>query len=381
MSAIELSGDSRSHLMAVLAALTRAGWSILSAPEGGSIIRNGQLIAMRSGDSEVRVRLFVYKVTGSGRAKPDERRIEITSTYQKGLPRPRGFSDVVLGYDTVSDVFVGVDPKRIEHGGQTGNASSFFDRDGLSGCQPDSILIRPRNARLFPGGLEFHAFLRPTRLAEYLFNFRNIHDGSYAGGGAFSGPAPSVSTPSLTAARAGGDQLILGGRPYRKVRKRIVQSLLDSFERGDIEALHRMCLGPEALLELKRQMEENGRLGEEFVLNTERRALRRAGRPDLAAKVKWVSQSSVFAGYDISSFEPSGRPKWIEVKATSGTHRVFEMSDHEWRTACRAGPKYYIYRVTSVRATPSLEVVRDPRALERSGSITKTASGWRVRLS
>ena len=82
-------------------------------------------------------------------------------------------------------------------------------------------------------------------------------------------------------------------------------------------------------------MEENGRLGEEFVLNYERRALRRAGHRDLAERVEWVSQESVCEGYDILSYEVSGDEKWIEVKATKGNRRVFEMSDHERSTAVR----------------------------------------------
>jgi hypothetical protein len=47
--------------------------------------------------------------------------------------------------------------------------------------------------------------------------------------------------------------------------------------------------------------------------------LRDAGRADLAAK---VSHTSVVegdgAGYDIRSFFPDGRPKYIEVKTTTG---------------------------------------------------------------
>jgi hypothetical protein len=59
-------------------------------------------------------------VTGSSRGRPEERRIEITSTYPKGLPHLAKFPDIVLGYDPITNLYVGVDPQRIEHGGPTG---------------------------------------------------------------------------------------------------------------------------------------------------------------------------------------------------------------------------------------------------------------------
>ena len=278
MSVTMISAPAKSHLIPVLRALVGAGWALSHAPDRGKLVRNSQKLVLRSGESDIRLRLFVYKVTGSGRQKPDERRIEITSTYQKGLRRLRGYPDVVLGYDATHDIFVGVDPKRIAHGGPTGNASSFFDREGLGWNREDEILIRPRKAKLFPGGLEFHAFIRPLRLAEYFFNLEAIHSGAYGGDGKYSGmSSTAVSTKlRIPAESAAGDLLILDGpRPShakRQVSKRVVQAI----EKGDIRSLSKRRLTPEQFLRAKRRMEENGRLGEEFVLNYERKALRRA---------------------------------------------------------------------------------------------------------
>jgi hypothetical protein len=51
--------------------------------------------------------------------------------------------------------------------------------------------------------------------------------------------------------------------------------------------------------------------------------LERAGRPDLAHAIRWVSeQDGDGAGYDISSFDPDGRPWLIEVKTTNGWDRT-----------------------------------------------------------
>src|SRR5206468_12124174 len=105
-------------------------------------------------------------------------------------------------------------------------------------------------------------------------------------------------------------------------------------------------------LKIKLIMEENGRLGEEHVLNAERARLRRVS-PELAAKVRWISQESVAEGYDIISFEQTGEERFIEVKATAGQQNTFEMSDNEWQKACELGEQYVICRVTNVRDDPA----------------------------
>ncbi|HEV8575001.1 MAG TPA: DUF3883 domain-containing protein, partial [Dehalococcoidia bacterium] len=140
------------------------------------------------------------------------------------------------------------------------------------------------------------------------------------------------------------DIVILDGPRITPGPRRIRKRLVEAYEAGNLRVLRRRKLTPAELREILRRAEENGRLGEEFVLNHERRALRRAGRSDLADGVRWISQESVAEGYDILSYEVSGDPKWIEVKSTVGISRSFEMSDLEWRTCCAAGAKYYIYR-------------------------------------
>ena len=382
MSITAITAPAKSHLLVIFHALVQAGWKPISAPADGRLLRNGQCVVLKCGQGERCFRLFVYKITGSGRQRPYERRIEITSTYQKGLTRLRSYPDVVLGCYGERELFVGVDPRRIAHGGPTGNASSFFDIAGMDWNRDDEILIRPRTARLFPGGIEYHAFIRPLRLAEYFFNFEAIHAGTYAGAGLYSGAitgrrAALVVSDSVV----GGELIALNGPGTKRVRRRVGAHVVEAYEKGNFRLLSRKKLSPEQFLDIKRRMEENGRLGEEFVMNEERRVLRRAGKPYLANRVRWISQESVCEGYDILSYEITGEEKWIEVKATSGSSRVFEMTDHEWRICCAAGEKYWVYRISLVRTSPSIERIRNPKALDAEGRITKSATGWRVTLS
>jgi hypothetical protein len=380
MPDIRLAAPAKSHLLVVVRSLLASGWVLDTVPEGGALVRNGQKVMLKSDRVDLRFRLFVYKVTGSSRGRPEERRIEITSTYQKGLPRLEKFLDIVLGYDPTTDLYVGVDPQRIKHGGPTGNASSFFDKEGLT--KQDRISVLQRKAALFVKGIEYHAFFDAKRLPEYFFNLDEIHSGTYLGDGPFSGKsraarrAVSLEVPEEA---AHGDVLVLTAPQYtrRDRAPKVSKSTIEAFEKG-VTPRKKRKITPEELLKIKLVMEENGRLGEEHVLNAERKRLKKANRADLAARVRWVSQESVAEGYDIISFEDTGVERFIEVKATAGKQNTFEMSDNEWKEACRLGERYLICRVTNVRDDPSKTYIRNPRQLEIEGKVQKTTTGWRV---
>jgi len=74
-----------------------------------------------------------------------------------------------------------------------------------------------------------------------------------------------------------------------------------------------------------------GLAGEELVLETERRRLIAAGRPDLAEKVVHVAVvEGDGAGYDIRSFEDDGEVRHLEVKTTRHSARsAFYVSPNE----------------------------------------------------
>jgi len=104
-----------------------------------------------------------------------------------------------------------------------------------------------------------------------------------------------------------------------------------------------------------------GRAGEQFVVGVEQESLRRAGRADLADRVKWIADEvGDGAGYDVLSFEPDGGEIYIEVKTTNGakeapflvTANEVEFSDQE--------PAFRLYRVFAFNHQPRMYVLRGP---------------------
>ncbi|MEK6336590.1 MAG: DUF3883 domain-containing protein [Acidobacteriota bacterium] len=381
---VDLVAPAKSHLPVVVYGLVQSGWKIVGAPGSGKLRRNGQFIVLKTAARDIRIRLFMYKVTGSSRGRPNERRIEITSTYQKGsISRSNEYQDIVLGFDPEKKIFVGVDARRIEEGGPTGNASSFFDSEGLAWSRSDEILVQPHAAKLFQKGIEFHAFFKAQCLAEYLFHAEAIHNGSYLASKLTNARGSVGAVPaslSIERALAFGDRLVLQGSAPARTKLSGSSGLVKAYESGNDAQLRRRKISQKTLMEIKLRCEENGRLGEEFVLDAERRRLRKAGKPKLAEEVKLISPDSACEGYDILSYEVNGSKRLVEVKSTSGEHYVFEMSDNEWRTAKRWKDQYFIYRVTDVRKKPKHKSFRNPIELEKQGLLTKTTSGWRITL-
>ena len=103
---------------------------------------------------------------------------------------------------------------------------------------------------------------------------------------------------------------------------------------------------------------ELGRDGEALVLDFERWTLRRSGREDLAAQVRWTSQEDGDGvGYDIASFRPDGRPRLVEVKTTNGWERsAFHITRNELAVANDNRDAWRLVRVWNF--------AREPRAFE-----------------
>jgi len=101
---------------------------------------------------------------------------------------------------------------------------------------------------------------------------------------------------------------------------------------------------------LQEESKRVGDRGEEFVYNFEKAALEREGRADLAADVLWVAREvGDGTGYDIRSFRPDGRPRYIEVKATKlGALTPFYITSAELEFARRHQGEYVIYRVFDI---------------------------------
>lgn len=108
-----------------------------------------------------------------------------------------------------------------------------------------------------------------------------------------------------------------------------------------------------------------GLAGEEFALNFEHYRLYSLGKKDLADRVEHVSKiRGDGAGYDILSFDVTGRERFIEVKTTAfGKETPFFISRGELRFAKEYEGGFHIYRLFDFR--------REPRLFDLPGSPEK----------
>jgi len=362
--------------------LAGAGWVPTRFPSGAHLLANRQLIELNTQHRTIRIRVSIYKVGDRSEAhRLDERRIEITTTFASGLSRLRNWTDVVLGYDSANDAYVGLDPRRLGMGGTTHNASSFIDPAALVASSESRILIRPHETPSL--GLEYQAIFRPQRLGEYLFNCESIHDGRYIADGLFSGPIRRPRHPgtwTLPSTSCQGQQLILThAHPARAQKPAVTSVIVSAYELEKVDML--VDLSPDELEAIRRKCREVGDRGEHFVYRHERQRLYRAGRSDLADKIDWVSQKATGKGYDIKSFETNGSPRHIEVKATIGNGKTFFMSGNEWKVATRMRTSYWIYRIVRALDAPRISArLQDPIGAEETSIIMRVPDGWRVTI-
>jgi len=122
-----------------------------------------------------------------------------------------------------------------------------------------------------------------------------------------------------------------------------------------------------------------GLAGERLVVRHEIHRLRGEGRPKLADRVEHVAQTQGDGlGYDVLSFDASGRERLIEVKTTSfGSRTPFFVSRNEVTVSQRHAEQYYLYRVHAFRRSPTLFTLQgalsERCALEPSQYIARVA--------
>lgn len=106
-----------------------------------------------------------------------------------------------------------------------------------------------------------------------------------------------------------------------------------------------------------------GDAGELWVVNFERESLIKAGRPDLANRVRHMSKEEGDGlGYDILSFFPNGKLKYVEVKTTKGDFETtFYISRNELEWSKKHPENYQLYRLfqfTDSVSSASLKIIR-----------------------
>lgn len=99
-----------------------------------------------------------------------------------------------------------------------------------------------------------------------------------------------------------------------------------------------------------------GRDGEAMVFNFERQRLQQLDRPDLAKKVKWISEElGDGAGYDILSFDAKGKERLLEVKTTVGADVTpFYITTNELSVAAERPDAFRLCRVFDFTEHPRM---------------------------
>ena len=111
------------------------------------------------------------------------------------------------------------------------------------------------------------------------------------------------------------------------------------------------------ILESRRSV---GMAGEEWAVTHEKDYLSLNGQPILSEKVQQISQTNVAAGYDILSYELSGKEKYIEVKTTVLSKQVFYISANELETSEKYRQAYWLYFITEIFGEPKLLSIQNP---------------------
>ncbi len=128
-----------------------------------------------------------------------------------------------------------------------------------------------------------------------------------------------------------------------------------------------------------------GKLGEEIVVEFEKKKLIKENRPDLAARVNWHREDAGnrTPGWDISSFDKDGQELYIEVKASEGQKiSDVELTINEWVQAEKniGNNKYKVYLVSDVFSNPVIEIIDNPASMVKEGKLTLNVARYQLLL-
>lgn len=105
-----------------------------------------------------------------------------------------------------------------------------------------------------------------------------------------------------------------------------------------------------------------GRDGEELVFQFERERLLQIDRPDLAKRIRWVSEEDGDgAGYDILSFNQKGKERFLEVKTTVGSETTpFYITRNELSLSTERPEAFRLCRVFEFSKHPKMFELTPP---------------------
>jgi hypothetical protein len=181
-------------------------------------------------------------------------------------------------------------------------------------------------------------------------------------------------------------EAVLGELSRRKTLDSILEKeLLESAPLGPVDIVRESAAPPQVIrdllhgrgiarpfkrdfLALEAANRDLGLAGELAVERREQSYLHSIGRTKLADRVEHVAQTKGDGlGYDVLSFDPDGREKWIEVKTTKYAIDVpFFVTRGEIRVSGDAPELYHLYRLYGFGSSKGTGLYQLPGALEKS---------------
>jgi hypothetical protein len=129
---------------------------------------------------------------------------------------------------------------------------------------------------------------------------------------------------------------------------------------------------------------EIGDRGELIALCAEIKRLKGSGQKQLVEKVRHVSETNDWSGYDIQSFNEDGSERYIEVKAirkSDPSDTQFVVSANEINVALEKKENYFLYLVFDVDTeNPKIQILRNPFELD-DDKINKIPTSFRVHMN
>lgn len=105
--------------------------------------------------------------------------------------------------------------------------------------------------------------------------------------------------------------------------------------------------------------------------------LKLAGCENLIHLIKRIPTQFAI-GYDISSVEPDGKKRYIEVKTTVSSKPLhfnkIHLTKNEWNTAESVNDRYFVYRLMLSKKEQKLFLLQDPVGLYKNSQISMSPS-------